>query len=158
MQHCSFLSWKSQRFPGSAMGIAIANRKNRCDFGALRFQAPSGTPHLRTPSEDPSRNTSANPFKNPSGNPSPVRPLKGGASFFGIEMSFLWYRGGPSLLFGIEISFFCCSASISSSSWDQPVRALLGLDILQSGGQRRSRYRKEARKISIPKERHFDTN
>ena len=29
----------------------------------------------------------------------------GGASFFGIEMSFLWYRGGPSLLFGIEISF-----------------------------------------------------
>ena len=24
------------RFLGSAMGIAIANRKNRCDFGALR--------------------------------------------------------------------------------------------------------------------------
>ena len=30
------LSRKSQRFLGSAMGIAIANRKNRCDFGALR--------------------------------------------------------------------------------------------------------------------------
>ena len=28
-----------------------------------------------------------------------------GASFFGIEMSFLWYRDGLSLLFGIEISF-----------------------------------------------------
>ena len=28
-----------------------------------------------------------------------------GASFFGIEMSFFWYRGGLSLLFGIEISF-----------------------------------------------------
>ena len=26
------------RFLGSAMGIAIANRKNRCDFGALRHQ------------------------------------------------------------------------------------------------------------------------
>ena len=26
------------RFLGSAMGIAIANRKNRCDFGALRLQ------------------------------------------------------------------------------------------------------------------------
>ena len=43
---------------------------------------------------------------------------------------FLWYRGGLSLLFGIEISFFgvdsafCCSTSRSSSSWDQPVRAL----------------------------------
>ena len=30
---------------------------------------------------------------------------KRGASFFGIEMSFLWYRGGLSLLFGIEILF-----------------------------------------------------
>ena len=29
-----------------------------------------------------------------------------GASFFGVEMSFLWYRGGLSLLFGIEISCF----------------------------------------------------
>ena len=35
MQHCFLLSWKSQRFLGSAMGIAIADRKNRCDFGAL---------------------------------------------------------------------------------------------------------------------------
>ena len=31
--------------------------------------------------------------------------LIAGASFLGIEMSFFWYRGGPSLLFGIEISF-----------------------------------------------------
>ena len=30
-------------------------------------------------------------------------------------MSFLWYRGDLSLLFGIEISAFCCSASSSSS-------------------------------------------
>ena len=36
MQHCFLLSRKSLRFLGSAMGIAIANRKNRCDFGALR--------------------------------------------------------------------------------------------------------------------------
>ena len=35
MQHCFLLSQKSLRFLGSAMGIAIANRKNRCDFGAL---------------------------------------------------------------------------------------------------------------------------
>ena len=40
----------------------------------------------------------------------------------------MWYRGGLSLLFGIEIKFwyrdsaFCYSASRSSSSWDQPVR------------------------------------
>ena len=32
----SCLGIKSLRFLGSAMGIAIANRKNRCDFGALR--------------------------------------------------------------------------------------------------------------------------
>ena len=35
MQHCFLLSWKSLRFLGSAMGIVIANHKNRCDFGAL---------------------------------------------------------------------------------------------------------------------------
>ena len=32
------LSRKSLRFLGSAMGIAIANRKNRCDFSALSLQ------------------------------------------------------------------------------------------------------------------------
>ena len=32
----SLLSQRSLRFLGSAMGIAMANRKNRCDFGALR--------------------------------------------------------------------------------------------------------------------------
>ena len=37
MQHCFLLSWKSLRFLGSTMGIAIANRKNRCDFGVLSF-------------------------------------------------------------------------------------------------------------------------
>ena len=36
MQHCFLLSRKSLRFLESAVGIAIANRKNRCDFGALR--------------------------------------------------------------------------------------------------------------------------
>ena len=60
----------------------------------------------------------------------PVNVLLHGCIFVGIEMSFLWYRGGPSLLFGIEILFwhrdsaFCCSASRSSSSWDQPVHVL----------------------------------
>ena len=54
-----------------------------------------------------------------------------------------WYR--------YRDSAFCCSASRSSSSWDQPVSALLGLDILYIGGQRRSRCRKEDQKISIPK-------
>ena len=38
MQHCFLLFRKSLRFLGSAMGIAIANRKNRCDFGALSNQ------------------------------------------------------------------------------------------------------------------------
>ena len=62
-------------------------------------------------------------------------PSKGLRLFFCIEMSFLWYPGGLSLRFGIEIAFlvsifrFCCSASRLSSSWDQPVRAFLGLDI-----------------------------
>ena len=39
MQHCFLLSRKSLWFLGSAMGIAIANRKNCCDFGALRITA-----------------------------------------------------------------------------------------------------------------------
>ena len=34
-QHCSLVSRKSLRVLGSTMGIAIANRKNRCNFGAL---------------------------------------------------------------------------------------------------------------------------
>ena len=63
-----------------------------------------------------------------------------GVSFIGIEISFMWYRGGLSLPFGIEIfswyrdSAFCCSASGSSSSWDQPVRVFFGLDFLQIRG------------------------
>ena len=36
---------------------------------------------------------------------SPKEGFIKGASFFGIEISFLWYRDGLSLLFGIEISF-----------------------------------------------------
>ena len=39
---------------------------------------------------------------------------------FLVSRSLFWYRD----------SVFCCSASISSSSWDQPVCAFLGLDIL----------------------------
>ena len=39
MQHCFPLFRKSLRFLGSAIGIAIANRQNRCDFGALRSTA-----------------------------------------------------------------------------------------------------------------------
>ena len=45
MHHCFLLSRKSLRFLGSAMGIAIANRKNRCDFGALRFTIGRPPPH-----------------------------------------------------------------------------------------------------------------
>ena len=37
-----------ERFLGSTMGIAIANRKNRCDFGALtRGTVLSGPPHRK---------------------------------------------------------------------------------------------------------------
>ena len=50
MQHCFLLFQKSLQFLGSAMGIAIANRKNRCDFGALRLgvttKFPSHAPTL----------------------------------------------------------------------------------------------------------------
>ena len=35
MQHCFLLLRKSLRFLGTAMGFAIENRKNRCDFSAL---------------------------------------------------------------------------------------------------------------------------
>ena len=65
--------------------------------------------------------------------------FQGGASFCGVEIffggievayvSFLVSRS----LFGHRDSDseFCCSASRSSSSWDQPVHSfLLGLDIL----------------------------
>ena len=78
-------------------------------------------------------------------------------SLFGIEMSFLWYQGGLSLLFGIEISFLVsilhsvCSASRSSSSWDQPVRAFLGLDILQIGGQKISIPKRRSKNLDTPK-------
>ena len=54
----------------------------------------------------------------------------GGCIFVGVEMSFLWYPGGISLLFGIEIFLLasrfavCCSALRSSSSWNQPVRVI----------------------------------
>ena len=43
---CSIASLVSEiaRFLGSAMGIAIANRKNRCDFGALSRQLNWATP------------------------------------------------------------------------------------------------------------------
>ena len=48
MQHCFLLSRKLLRFQGSAMGIAIANRKNRCGFGALRCwrTTPPSTSHF----------------------------------------------------------------------------------------------------------------
>ena len=62
--------------------------------------------------------------------------------FFGIEMSFLWCRGGLSLLFGVSRSFFGWRDSAlrrlalrSSPSWDQPVHVFWGLDVLYIGGQ-----------------------
>ena len=69
---------------------------------------------------------------------------------FLVSRSLSWYRN----------SALCCSSSRSSSSWNQPVRALLGLDILQIGGQKdldteekikKSRCSKED--ISIPSKR-----
>ena len=59
-----------------------------------------------------------------------------GCIFFSIKTSFSWYREVLSFfmvsrsLFWYRGSAFCCSASRSSSSWDQPVRAFLGLHIL----------------------------
>ena len=50
---------------------------------------------------------------------------KGVSSLFGIVRSF-WHR---DLLFWYRDSARCCSASRSSSSWDQPVRVFLGLAI-----------------------------
>ena len=76
------------------------------------------------------------------------------APSFGIEISFLWYRGGQSLLFGIEIFFwyrdsaFCRPATRSSSSWDQPISCFWGLDILYIGGHKRSQHRKQKIKKS----------
>ena len=56
-----------------------------------------------------------------------LRPFFSGASFFGIEMSFLWYRGGRSLLFGIEISFF--GIEILYSVVQHLYRPLLGINL-----------------------------
>ena len=86
-----------------------------------------------------------------------------GASFFGIEMSFLWYRGGPSLLLGIEIFFlvsrFCTLLFGIETVFflGSTCACFWGLDILYIGGQRdldtekkieKSRYQKKD--ISIP--------
>ena len=76
----------------------------------------------------------------------------------------MWYRGGLRLLFGIEI--FLGGIEILRSvvqDRDRPLPAMkpgvfLGLDILYIGGRKRSRHRKEDRKISIPKTRHLDAN
>ena len=88
-------------------------------------------------------------------NLSRASPLSEGF-FLGVEMSFLCYRGGRSLLFGIEIfvlaSRFCIlfSASRLSSSWDQPVRVLWPRHSV-TWRPKRSRCRKEDQIISIPK-------
>ena len=89
-----------------------------------------------------------------------------GASFFGIEMSFLWYRGGPSLLLGIEIFFlvsrFCTLLFGIETVFflGSTCACFWGLDILYIGGQRdldtekkieTSRYQKKD--ISIPTKR-----
>ena len=78
--------------------------------------------------------------------------------FCGIEVALVSFLVSRSL-FWYRDTAFCCSASRSSSSWDQPVRAFLGLDILYIGGQRRSRYQKSDQKTSRPnKKGHLDTN
>ena len=58
-----------------------------------------------------------------------------------VSRSLFWYRD----------SAFCCSASRSSSSWDQPVRAFLGLDILQIGGQNISIPKRRSKNLDTPK-------
>ena len=52
MQRCFLLSRKSLRFLGSATGIVIANRKNRCDFGALSLKPNQGSRRLSVISTD----------------------------------------------------------------------------------------------------------
>ena len=89
-----------------------------------------------------------------------------GCVFFGIEMSFLVVSRWPKSLFLVARSLFwyrdsafCCSASRSSSSWDQPVRAFWAstscpLEVkedLDTEKMKESRYLKKD--ISIPTKR-----
>ena len=73
--------------------------------------------------------------------------------FLVLRRLFLWYRGGLS--FSIEISLwhrdsaFCCSASWSSSSWDQPVRVLGALTSCTLEKIEKSRYRKKTSQYQL---------
>ena len=64
MQHCFLLSRKSLRFQGSAMGIAIANRKNRCDFDALSLGALQSGLLLDPPNHKIAFATTSHPDRN----------------------------------------------------------------------------------------------
>ena len=72
-----------------------------------------------------------------------------GASFLGIEMSFLWYRGGLSLLFGIEISFLVSRFCILFQHLD---RLLPGINPCVLFGPRHP-VNWRSKRISIPKRR-----
>ena len=72
-----------------------------------------------------------------------------GASFFGIEMSFLWYRGGLSLLFGVEIFF---GMEILHSVVQHLDRFLPGINLCVLFGASKS-CQFEVKKISILKRR-----
>ena len=78
---------------------------------------------------------------------------KSGASVFGIETSFfLWYRGGLSLLFGIEILHCVVRHQDPLLSGINP-----GLDILQIGGQKEISIPTRSKNLDTQK-RHLDTN
>ena len=132
------------------------------------FFAYSGQMHLIRASRDCKQRSLTVSKKAPTvikkASPERNTPTQYGCIFFGIEMSFLWYRGGLSLLFGIE-SFFGVSRFCT---------LLFGIEIVFFLGSTRacflgprhpvhwrstrSRYRKEDQKISIPQKRHLDTN
>ena len=83
-------------------------------------------------------------------------PIFEGCVFFGIEMPFLWYRGGLSLLFGIEISFLVSRFCIMLFSI-YIVFFLESACPCFSGPRHPVKWR--SKKISIPKRRskHLDT-
>ena len=80
----------------------------------------------------------------------PSQKIDWGASFFGIEMSFFWYRGGLSLLFGIEISFLVLGFCIRLFSIY--IVLFLGSNCPCFFGPRHP-VKWRSKKISIPKRR-----
>ena len=97
MQHCFLLPRKSRDFWGPRWGIAIANRKNRCDFGALStVWKPRFTDSWGGKNSGP---------KKPWQPPWPSNPC-----FFGFPCFFR---------FPISLAFLCVFLSFARISWVQ---------------------------------------